>query len=55
MFCRLEEVTQFLPDPSLPPSEQLSQALDAIREQSKTMADLQGHVKVTFLLRTVNI
>ena len=45
-MCRLEEVTKFLPDPSLSISDQLSQALDVIRDQSKITADLKGHNKV---------
>lgn len=46
LIYRLEDVTNVLPDPSLPVDEQLEDALKKINEHNKVVSDLQGHNKV---------
>jgi len=47
-FTRLEDIAHTLPDPSLPLEQQLTRALQTIKEQMKTIKDLQAQVKVGF-------
>nr|CAB3229962.1 centrosomal protein of 290 kDa [Phallusia mammillata] len=42
---RLDDIAETIPDPSLPVERQLTDALESIKKQSRTIRDLQGQLK----------